>query len=133
MDYYKKYVKYKQKYLRLKMKLSKQMVDDSESNIIGGGNIFTKTGMDLPTSLPATSVEYTDTTMLSEFGDFLTGGGNDTKTPTGNPFIITNTSPLDILTPNNTAIMITELSPDGMVGGFGESPSENHIFDSVSE
>lgn len=73
MDYYSKYLKYKRKYLQLKMKLVSKTLNIDDTTIYGGSNIFipNESNLGLPDVLPNTSISSNN---LTEFDNYLKGG-----------------------------------------------------------
>lgn len=75
MDYYSKYLKYKRKYLQLKMELASNNLNVDDTAVIKGGsnNIFipSESNLGLPNVLPDT---LNSSDNLSEFDNYLKGG-----------------------------------------------------------
>ena len=75
MDYYSKYLKYKNKYLQLKMELVSNNLNVDDTAVIKGGssNIFipSEANLGLPDVLPDT---LNSSDHLSEFDNYLKGG-----------------------------------------------------------
>ena len=147
MNYYNKYLKYKRKYLQLKMKLVSKTLNIDDTAINGGSNIFipNESNLGLPDVLPNTSNSSDN---LTEFDNYLKGGNScgdeynctggdnceinkdDDKTPTNTPLTIVELYDSE-KTPNYTPVTTTELS---MKGGNNNmtSPSSSEIFESIS-
>lgn len=77
MDYYSKYLKYKRKYLQLKMELASNNLNVDDTAVIKGGsnNIFipSEANLGLPDVLPDT---LNSSDNLTEFDNYLKGGDN---------------------------------------------------------
>ena len=127
MDYYSKYIKYKSKFLKLKMELSKNSIDDmilnnvevSDDIEMGGGD------MGLPNAL--SDSEDNLLTALPEFEQYLKGGDNNIDlTPTNTPLFITELSENkdDEKTPINTPVTTTNLSDVNNTGKIHVSQSQ---------
>ena len=75
MDYYSKYLKYKKKYLQLKMELASNNLNVDDTAVIKGGsnNIFisSESNLGLPDVLPDT---LNSSNNLTEFDNYLKGG-----------------------------------------------------------
>lgn len=156
MDYYSKYLKYKRKYLQLKMKLASKTLNMDDTAVIkGGSNIFipSESNLGLPDILPNTS---NSSDYLTEFDNYLKGGaeeevdediefggdscgskdkkkiigGDNYKTPTDTPLTIVKLNDSEN-TPNYTPETTTELSMEG--GNNMTSPSSSEIFESISK
>lgn len=163
MDYYGKYLKYKRKYLQLKMELVSNNLNVDDTAVIKGGsnNIFipSESNLGLPGVLPDT---LNSSDNLTEFDNYLKGGaedaedevpddieyggdscgsdekkitgGNNYKTPTDTPLTIFELNNTDEQTPNYTPETTTELS---MEGGKNRnnitSPSSSEVFESISK
>lgn len=156
MDYYNKYIKYKRKYLQLKMKLASKTLNIDDTAIHGGSNIFipNESDLGLPDVLPNTSNSSDN---LTEFDNYLKGGdvnevpdeievggdncdgkkkniigGDNYKTPTDTPLTIVELNDSEN-TPNYTPITTTELSMEGGNNNNMTSPSSSEIFESISK
>ena len=141
MDYHAKYLKYKKKYLQLKMELASNElnVDDTAGMHGGSNNIFiaNEDNLGLPDALPDT---LNSSDRLSEFENYLKGGeisdsknvisDNNYITPTNTPLTITELNNT-IETPKNTPLTTTDLNIEG--GAESVSPATNDIFNSISE
>lgn len=159
MNYYAKYLKYKKKYLQLKMELASNNLNVDDTAVIKGGsnNIFipSESNLGLPNVLPDT---LNSSDNLTEFDNYLKGGdscdsdennftggdgcgnerkniigGNNYKTPTDTPLTIFELNNTDE-TPNYTPETTTVLS---MEGGKNRnnitSPSSSEVFESISK
>jgi len=158
MDYYSKYIKYKSKFLKLKMELSKNSIDDMILNNDEVGEDIDMDGGDmglpdvLPDSEEETNMEGGDMGLpdalsdsednllsaLPEFEQYLKGGADDIElTPTNTPLFITDLSEKknDEKTPINTPVTTTNLSEvnTGKMEGGDVSPTSNEIFESISQ
>ena len=158
MDYYNKYLKYKRKYLQLKMKLASKTLNIDDTAIYGGSNIFipNESNLGLPDVLPNTSISSNN---LTEFDNYLKGGeepelpddivmsggdscgssdkdkiigGDNYKTPTDTPLTIVELNDSEN-TPNYTPVTTTELSMEGGNKNNITSPSSSEIFESISK
>ena len=143
MDYYSKYLKYKRKYLQLKMKLVSKTLNIDDTTIYGGSNIFipNESNLGLPDVLPNTSISSNN---LTEFDNYLKGGdncdgkkkniisGDNYKTPTNTPLTIVELNYSEN-TPNYTPVTTTELSMEGGNKNNITSPSSSEIFESISK
>jgi len=159
MNYYAKYLKYKKKYLHLKMELASNNLNVDDTAVMKGGsnNIFipSESNLGLPDVLPVT---LNSSDHLSEFDNYLKGGtedelpgdieyggdscgdnennmigGDNYKTPTNTPLTIFELNNTDE-TPNYTPETTTDLS---MEGGKNRnnitSPSSSEVFESISK
>jgi hypothetical protein len=147
MDYYSKYLKYKRKYLQLKMELASNNLNVDDTAVIKGGsnNIFipSEANLGLPDFLPDT---LNSSDNLTEFDNYLKGGegcgnggdenkftgGDNYKTPTDTPLTIVELNNTEE-TPNNTPLTTTNLSMEGGNKNTMTSPSSSDIFQSISK
>jgi hypothetical protein len=159
MDYYSKYLKYKRKYLQLKMELASNNLNVDDTAVIKGGsnNIFipSEANLGLPDVLPDT---LNSSDHLSEFDNYLKGGaeeevdeeieyggdscgskdenhmigGDNYKTPTDTPLTIVELNDTEE-TPKYTPETTTELSMEGGNKNTMTSPSSSEIFQSISK